>query len=215
MDTEQDSITIWIDRFLPNHSASTTITIKRAVHFALCKIDPYLITFHDIDKCTDSIENINENQSKVILIISKNESFSHSENLAQYCEEFALIDSIYILCLNVADISSFERFSKVRSVHTDLYLLCKEVNRIPTIRRQRHQPRSLNDFNICSLRCLSDSSTFTISFIQTSLLSNNNAQRQEAEYMYSLLLRDILIRTNSTEEEMISFFVIYVTMKQI
>ncbi|CAF2933703.1 unnamed protein product [Rotaria sp. Silwood2] len=147
MDTEQDSITIWFDGMLPNDSASTTITIKRAVHFALCKVDPYLRTFRDLDK-----------------------------------------------------------FSKVRCVHTDLNLLCNELNQISTIRRQRHQRPTVDDFNIYSLSCLSDSSTSTVSSTQSLLLSNNNTQRQEAEYMYSLLLRGILIRADSTEEEMISFF---------
>ncbi|CAF3397278.1 unnamed protein product [Rotaria sp. Silwood2] len=206
MDTEQDSITIWFDGMLPNDSASTTITIKRAVHFALCKVDPYLRTFRDLDKCIDYILNINENQNKIILVISKDESSSHPENLAERCEEFAIIDSIYILCLNIADISSFERFSKVRCVHTDLNLLCNELNQISTIRRQRHQRPTVDDFNIYSLSCLSDSSTSTVSSTQSLLLSNNNTQRQEAEYMYSLLLRGILIRADSTEEEMISFF---------
>ncbi len=45
-----------------------TFKIDNATHLSLCRIDPCLLTFHDLDKCLDYITTFKN--TKVVLIIT-------------------------------------------------------------------------------------------------------------------------------------------------
>lgn len=80
--------TIWLDR-RQHLAASTTIS---TIHLSLCKIDPYLVTFRDVDKCIDYIVNMKDDENKVILIISNHSAYQCPRTLIQQSEELSIID---------------------------------------------------------------------------------------------------------------------------
>ncbi|CAF1450341.1 unnamed protein product [Rotaria sordida] len=193
-------ITIWLD----HRSDLTVVGSDRTTHLALCKIDPYLITFRNSNECIDYTSELQPDENKVILIIS---SDSYPDILLKITEELSQIDSIYVLYSNETDHQTFENLSKIHAIYTDLEALCSQLRLLPNIKRNRRQSFLDDDFIINSLPHISDSTAFGINdTIQLPLSpSTDSTKRQEAEFMYGQFLRDILVTLESTEEEMIDF----------
>ncbi|CAM4954408.1 unnamed protein product [Rotaria socialis] len=131
-----------------------------------------------------------------------------SDTLLQVCNKHSQINSIYILCskdINTA--KTFETSIKIREFYADLGSLCNQLKQLPSITRFPREGFTRNDFTINSLSSMAYScifSTTSISQLQSSQ-SYNPVKHQEAEFIYALLLRDILIETESTPKEMIEF----------
>jgi hypothetical protein len=102
---------------------------------------------------------------------------------------------------------AFETSIKIRGVYMDIESLCNQLKQLPNIQRYRREGFTRNDFTIFSLSSLAYSSTSSATTTSQLPLSQsyNTAKRQEAEFMYAQLLGDILMETESTQEEMIEF----------
>ena len=199
-------VTIWLDRTYETAVA----TINTEIHLSLCKVDPFLMTFRDFVKCVDYMKNLKEDESRVNLIISNDTAPLSPETFLQRIEEHSLIHSIYLLILNTTHRQTYEMSPKVHGIYTDLKSLCTQLYQLPYLREKRRKGLLRTDFNITSISSVTDpSSSNAITTTATSqlppLLSAETTRRQEAEFMYAQLLRDILIEIESGEEEIIEF----------
>ncbi|UJR12052.1 hypothetical protein I4U23_016230 [Adineta vaga] len=195
-------------------STITTIWLNKSgqydsnVHMCLCKLDPYLVTFCNTDKCIDFITNMEEDvEGKVLLIISIEMFPIPVYTMLQLCEELAQIDSIYILDSTEMEFTGIlATFTKVRGVYKNSKALYDFVNPVFNIRRQRRGEYVYDDFIISILPSSAIQSTaITTNNTDYQRFSSASIDRQEAEFMYLLFLREILIRIKSTREEMIKF----------
>ncbi|CAF1576730.1 unnamed protein product, partial [Didymodactylos carnosus] len=191
----QNIITIWLDRADKTDSA---------LHLLLCKIDPYVVTFRDTDRCIDYITDLKEDEIKTVLIISSGTASLTPDTLLQLSEELLQIVSIYILSSNDTNIETLELSEKVQGFYTDSKLLCDQLCQLPYLRRKRGEQFLRTDFSITSLSLPADPCSLTTATITTEPLSVSR-KRQEAEFMYARFLRDILIEIESSEEEMVKF----------
>ena len=195
----QNLIPIWFDRTYE----SSDINTNRTIHLCLCKNFPYLMTFRDTEKCVYHLNRIKDDDSKVILIVSSKKEFLFPDILLHLSHELPQIDSVYILYLN----DTIERIYVKDKIYTDIQLLSNCLSVLPGVERHRRKGFIRDDFNISAVSStiISARSRNTISEFKLLSLpqSNNEMKRQEAEFMYAMFLRDILIKYKSTEVEMI------------
>jgi tetratricopeptide (TPR) repeat protein len=92
-----------------------------------------------------------------------------------------------------------EPASEICGVYRDLKSLCDHLKQLPNIQRRRREGFVRDDFTLNVLCHLPDPSTLSAQSSDTA------TKRQETEFMYAQLLRDILVKIESTEEEMIKF----------
>ncbi|CAF0778567.1 unnamed protein product [Didymodactylos carnosus] len=202
-----DCITlIWLDLTYTVCSRDESVR----THLALCKVDRYLITFRDTQKCLDYIAELTE--EKVILIITHETSvFSADSILLQRNHNLQQIDSLYIIYSTETNSSDFmEMSSKIHRIsRAQLQPFCDQLSSTPSFQQRRQRPRERfirNDFTLTPLLSppspLPTDSTTDYSVVSH---SNNTVKQQEADFMYGQLFRDILIRQESTREEMIEY----------
>ncbi|CAF3851906.1 unnamed protein product [Rotaria sp. Silwood1] len=209
-----DSVIIWLDQTYDDVAAVAKAKTGAAIHVALCKVDPYLVTFRDSNKCIDYITDITENETKKVLIISSEKTISLPVNtLLQLSEELLQIASVYILILNDTTEKPLEKTTKVHGVYAHLKALCNQLYQLPYISRKRRERVVHTDFTVTSLPYVANSpstlpDTITSTTSQTTIPPASDMQshkRQEAEFMYAQFLRDILIKIESGEQEMVEF----------
>lgn len=190
--------TIWLDRAYSIVDKKSNIEI----HFSLCKIDPYLITFRDTDKC---FNYIHERDDEIILIISDKTSADRA--FLQQCEELSQINSVYIL--SSPDIQISQTMSKPCEIYTNLESLCIRLWQLPNIRRCRREDFVRDDFNINVIRYSSDSSALSNTTgemtASSSSLNDFAIKQHEIDSIYAKLFEKILVRIDSTAEKMIQF----------
>ncbi|CAF1100524.1 unnamed protein product [Rotaria sordida] len=124
-------------------------------------------------------------------------------------EDLVEIDSIYLFCLDVTeDMIQLSEGTKIRGYSINLKLVpttdneSAEASVDPMEQQQKHQRinrLSAEDFIFNSLPC------FDINESSSSSLSHEETKRQEAEFMYAEILREILIQIDSTEDEMLDY----------
>ncbi|UJR11654.1 hypothetical protein I4U23_015835 [Adineta vaga] len=194
--------TIWLDQSQTHDSQC---------YISLCKIDPYLISYRDVHKCIDYITHLNDDENGVILIISTNKLLSPSDDTwIQQCVKLSQIESIYIL-FNSTDVNSelVKKTSKIRGIYTERYLLCDELSSLPNIKRQRRENFQRCDFIISNLKELTDAYRTPVTSEQSQLPSNIlpiDSNRNVLEFLYSKVLRDVLIEDAETSRnDMIIF----------
>lgn len=85
--------------------------------------------------------------------------------------------------------------------------MCDHLRHLPSIRRRRREGFVRDDFTINELCHLPDSSTQSAAANQSKSTSSSDTvtKRQETEFMYAQILRDILVKNESTEKEMVEF----------
>ncbi len=84
-------------KFVPTICLDEAQTLDSQCYVSFCKIDPYLISYRDTQKCIDYITNLKNDEDRVILIISTDKLLSSSDTLIQQCVKLTQIESIYIL----------------------------------------------------------------------------------------------------------------------
>jgi hypothetical protein len=194
--------TIWLDQAQTRDSQC---------HMSFCTIDPYLISYHDIQKCIDYINNLKDDEDRVILIISTNKLLSSSDTLIQRCVKLTQVESIYILYSSTeVNAENFDKPSKVREVYTERYSLCNDFTFLPHIKRQRREDFQRTDFIITALDRLTYTSATTATLppqYQPSLnASTIDSDTNVLEFLYSKVLRDVLLEdTETTQSEMVTF----------
>jgi hypothetical protein len=120
----QNWITVWLDLTYGN---SATTVDSAATHLALCKIDPYLVTFRKSDRCINYITGLQANHNKVIVLISND---TPVDTLLQQSEELSQIGSVYIVLSNeTSDTEIFKISAKIRGIYTDLESLCNQLGK--------------------------------------------------------------------------------------
>ncbi|CAF1259604.1 unnamed protein product [Adineta steineri] len=170
---------------------------------SLCEIDPYLISYRDVHKCIDYIINLDDDKNSVILIISTNKLLFPSDAWIQQCAKLSQIESIYILSTST-DVNSelVNKLSKIRGIYTERYSLCDELSSLPNIKRQRRENFQRFDFIISSWKELTDAYTTPVTSPQSQPSSNRNV----LEFLYSKVLRDVLIEdVETSRNDMIIF----------
>ncbi|CAF4015774.1 unnamed protein product, partial [Rotaria sp. Silwood1] len=194
---------IWLDQAQTHDSQC---------HISFCTVDPYLLSYRDTQKCIDYITNLKEDEDRVILIISTKKLLSASDTLIQQCVKLTQVEATYILYDSTeANAERFDKPSKVRGVYTEQYSLCNELTLLPYIKRQRREDFQRTDFIITALDGLTYNSATTATSPplqhQPSLNTTTiNPGQNELEFLYSKLLRDVLLEdTESSRTEMITF----------
>ena len=204
-----DCITlIWLDLTYTVCSRNESVQ----THVALCKVDPYLITFRDAEKCLDYIAELTE--EKVILIVTHETSvFSADSIVSQRNYDVQQINALYIIYSTETNTSDFMMMaSKIHRVsRAQLQPFCDQLSSIPSFQQRRQRPRATfirNDFTVTPLLSppspLPTDSPITTDYSVVSQL-NDTVKQQEADFMYGQLFRNILIVQESTIEEMIEY----------
>ena len=122
---------IWLD---------LTQTRDSQCYVSLCKIDPFLISYRDTQKCLDYVLNLKDDAKRVILIISMNEVFTSSDTVIQQYIQTTQIEFIYILWNSTkVNIAKFDKLNKVCGIYTDRFLLWNELSSLHSVRRQRRE----------------------------------------------------------------------------
>ncbi|CAF1159418.1 unnamed protein product [Didymodactylos carnosus] len=179
---------------------------ENALHLRTLVANDNLQTYHSWDECIDFITDIKEISMKIYLIISLSSLTEASETLINTAEELSKIDSVYILCST----ASFPAISsaadtKIRGIYTDYQSLVNQLLRTMSIERYRYRRFASDDFTVTAMMPLP---IVAVTTLQSSSLATNTtttAKRQEAEFMYSQLARDILVSMESSETEMLEF----------
>jgi hypothetical protein len=177
--------TIWLDQAQTRDSQC---------HISFCTIDPYLISYRDAQKCIDYITNLKDDEDRVILIISTNKLLSSSDTLIQQCIKLTQVESTYIL-YNTTEVNAekFDKSSKVPGVYTERDSLCNDFTMLPYIKRQHREDFQRTEFIITALNSLTSATTI-------------NPEQNELEFLYSKLLRDVLLEDREpSRSEMITF----------
>jgi len=174
--------TIWLDQ---------TGTRDSQCYIDLCKIDPYLVSFRDVQKSIDYITKLKDNGHHIILIISVNEL-----TIQEYVEQLP-VESIYILYNStMVHAEEIYKCSKIRGIYTERHALCNALSLLPCIKRQRRDDFQRMDFIVTSL-----------SEDQLQLeRSTTDLDQNVLEYLIFKTLRDVLLEeTDSSQNEMIAF----------
>ncbi|CAF1278122.1 unnamed protein product [Adineta steineri] len=194
--------TIWLNQTYKQSG----INVNSTTHLCFRNIDPNLITFRDSFKCLNYISNLGEFGNNVILLVTYDTFYQPSDMLLQLCEQLNQIGSIYILCsTEIHNRQLAEKLTKYRGIYKNVESLCHKLLQLPYFQNKRQKAFIQNPFTINTLPPTYIPS-FTISnSLSSPIKSTDNTKYQEAEFMYSTFLREILIEFESTEEEMISF----------
>ena len=131
--------TVWFD-LTYKHEPSKG---KSKIHLALCKIDPYLLTFRDKDKCINYIKSLNENENKVILIISLSTTCHFLKTFLRQTEELPQINSVHILYLNQYGLTWAVTAMAIKILLTIHTLLLSNIWHISS---EKHFPWRINNF---------------------------------------------------------------------
>ncbi|CAF1457772.1 unnamed protein product [Adineta steineri] len=198
---------IWLDQ-TNDHVILKTERI--ATHLSLCKIDPYLNIFRNIDSCIDHINNISQYENTIFLFISTQISSSSINSLLQVCEELVKIDSIYILCDSFEmNVDFFEISTKICFISTGVELMLEELDQLQCPRQRRRGEFKRLDFIINSMPSQANSIILgddASSAAQLDLtMESDSTNRQESEFLYGEFIREILVELPSSAEEMLEF----------
>ena len=192
--TEISVTTVWLDL-----SCNADIV----THGSLCQIDPYLTTFRDCLKCIEYITGVYDDASQILLLVTTMETTACDFLLSflKLLEGLPHVDSIYIVYdLSKPQILISSPLNKVCGVYTDTKSLCDKLKQLPNIKRHRREGALRQDFTIATLPNLSeDLMSFSESQLSTALPPNDHTDRQAAEFMYSQMLRDILVDMESSK----------------
>ncbi|CAF3958052.1 unnamed protein product [Rotaria sp. Silwood1] len=137
---------------------------------------------------------------KLILLVASEEPFQSLETFLRLRQQFSHIDSVYVFHENETD--STKDVAAPHRIYRNVESLCNHIRELPAVRRRRQERIWNDDFIISSLSRAAVSATDELSSTET---TKNIISRQEADFMYSQFLRDILVNLESTEEEMIRF----------
>ncbi len=130
-------------------------------------------TFIEIDQCIDFLTDVN--QEKVFMIIST----SLAQQLMPLIQNLSQIDSIYIFCHNQTEHEMWtEQWMKMKGIFTDIDELCESLKR---------------DTRRCEYNMAA------ISIMRTTDPLNRDLNELDQSFMYSQLLKDILLDMNYDE----------------
>ncbi|UJR18521.1 hypothetical protein I4U23_005427 [Adineta vaga] len=191
----QNSVTVWLDETCDSIVSNE---INSDTHLTLCKIDPYLVTFRDLDKCADYIIQTETDEKKVLLLISSETPSKSLDVFLKLKEKFSHIDSVY--CFTSNEFDSNKHINAPSGIYTNFESLCDNLRKLPDIQRHRRKTLFRDDFATSSI-----SNTDPSSLVSSSIDDISTSSRQEAQFMYAQFLRDILITMDSSEEEMVEF----------
>lgn len=196
----------WLDR-------TNDRTTARSTFIQLSRSAPYLCAFRDPDKCIDYITNLHEEDDPKVLLIISTDTFSSIIILLQVCEQLSQVVLVYILCSPTANDKGglLVYYSTERGgVYADLSSLCNQLQNLPKVQRQR-----------LSIRCDYDSTPTTTNLLQLPSFESIAAapflsriflptmpttmERQETQFLYASLLREILVDLGSSMAEMVDF----------
>ncbi|CAF1155918.1 unnamed protein product [Didymodactylos carnosus] len=188
---------IWLD-----HTGD--VIASRSTYVALCKIDPYLKRFRNLDECSNYITRLEETDGKAVLIVSSRTVHS-LETLLQASVQLSQIDSVHLLSATVpVSGNDTSQCQEAYDVYPDLQSLCTGLTGMQKIPRQSTSVRDAlrHDFAINSVAAATPIPTH-VSMTTTSLPASS--KRQEAQFMYSYFIREILNTLKSDEAEMVEF----------
>jgi tetratricopeptide (TPR) repeat protein len=140
-------------------------------------------TFMDIDECIDFITDIPKETAFMIV----------SETCSQYIipvvQDILQIKSVYIFCENQTQLGKWNnKLPKIKGVYTNITSIFEAIRK---------------DSKVC------DHNTTSISFIkQTDRVSNQNLDTLDCSFMYTQILKDILL-TIDFKQEHIDQFLMY------
>jgi tetratricopeptide (TPR) repeat protein len=186
-------------RLVPIYLDETDKTeASRHSFHSLCKSTPYIKTFRDADQCIRYIEKLSAAGRKAILIVSTNGTASSVKPFLEKVWQLTQVN--YILApateddartsLSDSSITNYAVYQNVESV-------CQDLSEMSGIQRKRMQ-------GLHAVRDDFDISTISATLVGAEQLSSRN-YRQEAQFMYALLLRAILLTLESTLEDMLKF----------
>ena len=141
--------------------------------------------------------------SLIISLLSLNET---SQTLIDVTEQLSIIDSVYILCPTaIVPPISYASHAKLRRIYTDYFSLTNDLLHKISTECHRYRRFASDDFTAASMMPIA---TITVSTPTTSRLATDiqtSAKKQEAEFMYSHLAREILISIESNKSEMVEY----------
>jgi hypothetical protein len=202
---ENTAKTIWLDYTFGKPDIET--------HRSLSNSDPYLVTFRDKDECIDYVTDLPQSEERTVLIISNDAAILYISTVLQLCEELQQIASIYILHNGIHSLVDVfaSQTTKVQGIYTDTQSLIEQFNHLSYLCDRRR--RGKEEFVRGNFSFTTNPRALTLSAFNTTndvfapvTSANDTINRQEAEFMYSQILLEILIRSSSTNEEMIRFF---------
>ena len=140
-------------------------------------------TFTDVDQCIAFITNIEE--EKVFMIISG----ALGEVIVPRIHNMFQIDSIYVFCQNESRHKQWaQNWMKIKGVFVEILPLCEELKQ-------------------AAQQC--DQNSISISFVPTNeLLSNQNLDQINQSFMYTQILKEILL-TIQFDKQSMNDFIIY------
>jgi hypothetical protein len=178
---------VWLD-------ANTVADGKQGIHedfTDLRRVADHLKLFNDSEQCIEYITKIK--LEKVFLIVSG----SLSETVIPLTHTLPQIAGIFIYCCDIEYHRKWsESFNAIRGVYTELASICADLEKIT----------SYSASELIGINYASGFSSVTASAVQT--IAAIKHHHQEANFMYSELMKDILIKFPSTprcKKEMINY----------
>lgn len=165
--------------------------------------DNHLRVFDEQDECIHFLTDIEQFSWRFHMIISLSVLNETSQTLIDITADLSNISSIYILystaltCTN-----SCTSNGKLRGIYDNSQTLIDQLLRKKNLDMHRYKRFASDDFVATSMMPLTTITTPSSKFltdIQTS------TKKQEAEFMYSHLAREILISMESTKMEMVDY----------
>jgi tetratricopeptide (TPR) repeat protein len=138
-------------------------------------------TFIDVDECIDFITDIKEEKTLIIL------SGVFSQIMIPIVQEISQVSSIYIFCKNQALHEQWvQQWSKVKGVYTNIAPICEALKKT-------------------AQAC--DHNSVSISFVKTTDgASNQNLDQLDKSFMYTQILKEILLTIDFEQEHRNEFF---------
>ncbi len=140
--------------------------------------------FTDVDECIDFITDINE--EKALMVISG----ALNEIIVSIVQEISQVNSVYIFCENKACPEKWSKeWSKIKGVYTDIIPICEALKQV-------------------AQHC--DHNSVSISFIKvTGEASNQNLDTLDSSFMYTQILKEILLTIDFQQEHINEFLTYY------
>jgi tetratricopeptide (TPR) repeat protein len=175
----QNFLLIWLDGSIDEQNSDDCCNTITKLRQVVNKVN----TFTDADECIDFITNIKE--ETIFIIVS--ETFSAA--IIPIVEEMLQVSYVYIFCKNNCQDEQWAlQWNKVKGVFTDITPICEAVKQ-------------------ATLLC--DQNMVSISFVKkTDGTSKQNLDQLDQSFMYTQILKEILLTINF-EQEHINGFLIY------
>jgi hypothetical protein len=177
----QNIFLIWLDNNIDEeNNADCRNTVTQLQH-----VVNNVNTFTNSDQCIEFINTIDNNNNKAHMITSD----SLAQHIVPLVHNLLQVDSIFIFCSNKKQLEQWtEKWPKIKGVFTEIAPICEELKK-------------------GAQQC--EHNAISISFMATSSdVSKKNLDQLDCSFMYTQILKDILL-TIKFEEKHIKEFIKY------